>query len=117
MAKRICLNCGSDNHYAKNLCRNCYHRYLRANCKTSDEFVEYEKNKNELSQKKSKIKAIISVVRFNYADIGRKCGVTREFVRQWFSPAYKIPDKYVDDVFNYISEHVSEALNILKDFS
>ena len=117
MIKKICLNCGSDNYYAKKLCRNCYNRYLRTNCKTPEEFVDYEKRNDGIAQKKSKIKAITSVIKFSYTDLGERCGVTREFARQWFSPVFRVPDKYVESAYSYILEQAIEAINILNDFS
>ena len=112
--KRICANCGSESYYAKGLCRNCYSRFLRSTYAKTEDFVQFEKGKSEIIEERLKIKAITSVIKFNYAEIARRCGVSRELVRQWFSHTY-IPDKYIKDIYEYIKAQADEAYNILVD--
>ena len=113
--KKICINCGSENYYAKHLCKNCYNKFLRSNFRTPEDFAKYDSLNYDTNEKKLKIKALGSVLKFSYADLARHCGVSRELVRQWFSGRGKVSNNYVHDVFEYLSDLANDTRNILND--
>ena len=90
-----CLKCGSMSHYAKNLCRPCYVRFLRFGGNIT-EFLQFEaekeKNKAEREQKKKeKIEKRMKIL------------ATSEFDRMPFNPATKaVWDWYYDGTEKYI---------------
>lgn len=115
-AKKICINCGSEeNYYAKHLCRKCYNKFLRSSFKTPEDFVKYEKANYDMDEKKYKVKALGSVLKFSYSDLARHCNVSRELVRQWFSGNTKVSNNHIEDVFEYLSDLANDARNILND--
>ena len=114
-AKRICINCGSEKYYAKQLCKNCYCKFLRSNFKEPEDFIEFEKSKENLNEIKYKIKALWSILKVNSADLARYCNVSRELVRQWSTGRCKISDNHIQDVFDYLSGLADDARNIIND--
>ena len=114
---KICVCCGKlVKSYAKGLCRNCYVRFIRTSCNTVENFIELEKLNGEIDEKKLKIKALSSVLKFKYSDLGKKCEVSREAVRQWFMPGHKVPRKYVETVYEFFSDLALDATNVLEDY-
>lgn len=113
--KRICINCGSENYYAKQLCKNCYAIFIRTGLKTPEEFVEYSNKKGENTDKKYKIKMLSSVLKFQYSDIGNICGVSRQCAHKWFNGNHSIPEKYISIVYDYFINLANDAYNVIRD--
>lgn len=102
-----CLNCGSMRHYARNLCRNCYLRFLRTDGGIP-EFLEKEKEKE-------KLKAERQQKRKEKEEERMRILATNEFERKPTSPANRaIWDWYYNGEERYLIlefDSKKEALN------
>lgn len=93
---RKCKVCGSDNYYAKGMCRNCYAKMKAQGLKDADEVAKYvaQKKRNKAIKERAKHRITLEQMKVRSTNefIKRPWSIITKTVMDWY---YDSTDKYL----------------------
>ena len=105
---RQCSICGSDNYYAKGLCRNCYSKLNRHKFQNADELNKYlvqkKRNKAIKDRRKNQITLERMKIRSTNEYKFRPSSVISQVVIDWY---YYTQDRYLIMDFDNLADRKS----------